>query len=73
MNSTASKTFVTAMNFVAVTTAMTAITLPLRWLGFIGESAILRHTDVIRHHTGITPTTGPWHSHRWNRARLFRR
>ena len=39
MNSTASKTFVTAMNFVAVTTAMTAITLPLRWLGFIGESA----------------------------------
>ena len=55
MNSTASMTCVTAMNFVAVTTAMTAITLPLRWFGVIGESAILRHTDVIRHHTGDRP------------------
>ena len=34
---------------------MTAITVPLRWLGFIGESTILRHTDVIRHHTGDRP------------------
>ena len=33
-----------AMNSMAAATAMTAITFPLGWLGFIGESAILRHT-----------------------------